>query len=174
MSGIEIGIWYWVFQWDWNTRPLFILRTFSLDWVFEELDTIAGLSLQRTLFTLGPSELCPLERRAGQGIAAKISLGMSCPQACPWRKEIHRCSQLMKSQSCMGYWDHKLLSLCVTIHFASYFILLSCITFSCMYILTYKDWPYYVAHHVEKAKRGHMRRHFHCSEPWWIQFGSTV
>lgn len=82
----------------------------------------------------------------------------------------------MKSQSCMGCWDHKLLSLCVAVHFVLYFILLSPIIFLCIYILTYKDsdWPYYVAHPVEKAKREHRGRHFHYSEPWWIQFESTV
>lgn len=69
--------------WDRNTRQLFILRTLDLDWAFEQVGTTAGLSLQRTLFTPGPSELCPLERRAGQGIGAKGSLDMSCPQACP-------------------------------------------------------------------------------------------
>lgn len=81
----------------------------------------------------------------------------------------------MKSQSCMGCWDHKLLSLCVANNFGLYFILLSCIIFLCLQILIYKygDWPYYAAHPVEKAKRGHMRRHFHCSEPWWIQYVST-
>lgn len=82
----------------------------------------------------------------------------------------------MKSQSCMGCWDHKLLSLCVANNFGLYFILLSCIIFLCLRILIYKygDWPYCAAHPVEKAKRGHMRRHFHCSEPWWIQLESTV